>query len=184
MTTPPASASPSPHASVPVHEQLRQVAARYARGVDRLDVATMQSAYWPEAIDDHGVYVGDAMAFCERVVRTHERFDWTMHCILNHWIDVVDERTAHGEIYNVTTCASTLEGTTVIDTWWGRYLDRYERRGDEWRIIHRVCVHEGTERREVDTTMPIDAARFRQGSADRGEAFRAPRDRSWPAATS
>jgi hypothetical protein len=161
------------------HEQIRQVAARYARGVDRLDVATMRSAYWPDAIDDHGVYVGDAMAFCDRVVSTHRRFDWTMHCILNHWIDVVDDTTAHGEIYNVTYLQSTdrsdagegdvdVEWTRVLDTWWGRYLDRYECRDGEWRIAHRVCVHEATERRTLDAAMPIAAELFRQGSADRG----------------
>lgn len=168
---------------LPAHEQIRQLAARYARGVDRLDVATMRSAYWPEAIDDHGVYVGDAMTFCERVVSTHARFAWTMHCILNHWIELVDDVTAHGEIYNVTHCRSIVDALPVHDTWWGRYLDRYERRGDEWRIIHRVCVHEGTRRQHVDETMPIDAALFQQGSADRGDRFPATRPADWPART-
>jgi hypothetical protein len=31
------------------HDQIRQVAARYARGVDRLDGDLMKSAYWPDA---------------------------------------------------------------------------------------------------------------------------------------
>ena len=150
------------------HDQIRQVAARYSRGVDRLDLATMQSAYWPDAIDDHGVYVGDAMAFCERVVASHARFESTMHCVMNHWIEVVDDVVAHGEVYNVTYLRSIVDGTPVLDTWWGRYVDRYECRAGEWRIIHRVCVHEGTERREVTDVMPIDAARFRQGHEDRG----------------
>jgi len=39
------------------HDAIRQVAARYARGVDRLDGDLMKSAYWPEATDDHGVFV-------------------------------------------------------------------------------------------------------------------------------
>jgi SnoaL-like domain len=154
--------------SLTAHDQIRQVAARYSRGVDRLDLATMQSAYWPDAIDDHGVYVGDAMVFCERVVSSHARFESTMHCVLNHWIDVIDDGAAHGEVYNVTYLRSIVDGTPVLDTWWGRYVDRYECRGGEWRIIHRVCVHEATERRDVTTTMPIDSAAFRQGHEDRG----------------
>lgn len=180
ISTSTGSAAPTGNA-LPPHEQIRQVAARYARGVDRLDVATMQSAYWPGAIDDHGVFIGDAMAFCERVVTTHARFEWTMHCILNHWIELADDTTAHGEIYNVTHCRSIVDGEPVHDTWWGRYLDRYERRGDEWRIIHRVCVHEGTQRSPVTATMPIDAALFQQGSADRGDRFPAVRPADWPA---
>jgi len=69
-------------------ETIRQAAARYSRGVDRLDVELMQSAYWPDATDDHGVYVGPAMPFCERVVSTHARYRSTMHCLLNHAIEV------------------------------------------------------------------------------------------------
>ena len=56
------------------HDAIRQVAARYARGVDRLDGDLMKSAYWPEATDDHGVFVGNAMAFCDRVIDSHQRF--------------------------------------------------------------------------------------------------------------
>lgn len=155
------------------HEQIRQVAARYAHGVDRLDEATMKSAYWPEAIDDHGVYVGNAMAFCERVIHTHERFLMTMHCNLNHRIEVTSDTAATGEIYNVTYMHSAVTGDDgverrYLDTWWGRYLDTYECRGGEWRIIHRVCVHEVTKRDEITETIPLDTALFRQGSADRG----------------
>jgi hypothetical protein len=163
-----------PDARLSAHDQIRQVAARYSRGVDRLDLATMQSAYWPEAIDDHGVFVGNAMEFCERVVSTHARFESTMHCVMNHWIAMVDDTTAHGEVYNVTYLRSIVDRTTMLDTWWGRYVDRYECRSGEWRIIHRICVHEGTERHEVTMRMPIDAAKFRQGAADRGDAFRPP----------
>lgn len=159
-------------------EQIRQVANRYCRGIDRLDLATMQSAYWPEAIDEHGVFVGNAMEFCERVVGSHARFLNTMHCIFNHTIVVADDEcTATGEIYNVTYLhRPTLgadgspdpAGGTTVDTWWGRYVDRYERRGDEWRIIHRICVHEFDRSDPITTRMPINAAAFTQGSFDRG----------------
>ena len=68
------------------HDAIRQVVARYARGVDSLDADVMKSAYWPEATDDHGVFVGNAMVFCDRVVETHKRFTGTMHCNMNHAI--------------------------------------------------------------------------------------------------
>ena len=56
--------------------------------------------------------------------------------------------------------------TGAIDTWYGRYLDHYEKRGDEWRIIHRVCVHNGTQTQHVEP-MAIATAKFRDGSFDR-----------------
>ena len=156
-------------------DQIRAVANRYCRGVDRLDSKIMKSAYWPDAIDDHGVYVGSAHAFCDRVVSSHARFLATMHCIFNHHIEFDGPDMAHGEIYNVTYLhRRDTEDTqkVFVDTWWGRYLDRYERRaapeGYAWRIAHRVCVHEWTTSSEVQTSMPIAADRFRQGSHDRG----------------
>ncbi len=167
------------------HEAIRDAAHRYSRGVDRLDADLMKSAYWPDAIDDHGVFVGNAMAFCDRVVASHGRFTATMHCILNHAITLDGEdhhgpdesdgpETAHGEVYNVTYLHRTDdEGQRWLDTWWGRYLDRYERRelpggGEDWRIAQRTCVHEWTRSERVEAAMPITADQFRQGSVDRG----------------
>jgi hypothetical protein len=151
-------------------EAIRQAVARYARGVDRLDVALMQSAYWPDAIDDHGVYVGDAMAFCERVVDSHARFASTMHCNMNHAIEIDDDGlTAQGEVYNMTFLLRVPdEGPTIVDHWMGRYLDRYECRDGDWRIAYRVCVHEWTRSSPIDEAMPIATELFRPGSADRG----------------
>ena len=158
----------SAQARADAHEQIRQIAARYSHGVDRLNEAVMKSAYWPDAIDDHGVFVGNAMEFCAMVVASHRRFDSTLHCNFNHLIEITSDTQATGEIYNVAYIRSTVNGHPVLDTWFGRYIDNYECRNGEWRIRHRVCVHEGTKRETVTETMPIDAAKFRQGSADRG----------------
>ena len=35
-------------------EACREAARRYSYGLDRLDGNVMKSAYWPEAIDEHG----------------------------------------------------------------------------------------------------------------------------------
>ena len=87
------------------------------------------------------------------------------HCIFNHHIELEDDGThARGEAYNVTYLFQ--KDADVLDTWYGRYLDRYQKRGDEWRIIQRVCVHEGSTSEPV-SAMEIDAPRFRQGAFDR-----------------
>jgi SnoaL-like domain len=149
-------------------EAIRQAALRYCRGVDRLDADLMFSAYHPDATDDHGVFVGPARDLCDRVVASHQRYDATMHCVLNHAIDFVDDIAATGEIYNVTYLRQTVQGVPRLHTWCGRYLDRYECRDGRWAIAHRVCVHEWTSTAAAGDPMPIDAAVFRQGSADRG----------------
>ena len=138
---------------------------RYARGVDRLDGECMKSAYWPDATDDHGVFVGNAWEFVDQCMTSHLPWRSTMHCIYNHQIEIDDDGVhARGEIYNVSYLFRAQ--TRELDTWFGRYLDRYEKRGDEWRIQHRVCVHEGSMTGAVEP-MPIDSASFRPGSFDR-----------------
>jgi hypothetical protein len=152
-------------------QSIKDAAHRYCRGVDRLDADEMRLAYWPDAVDDHGVFVGNAWEFVDRVVGSHGRWKATMHCILNHHIQLhPDDRRAAGEIYNVTYLFHP-DGSTM-DTWWGRYLDTYECRSTEhsdreWRIVHRVCVHESTRSYADGIPMGIAADRFRQGSFDR-----------------
>ena len=128
-------------------ESIRDVARRYCRGVDRLDIEEMKSAYWSDATDDHGTFVGNAWEFAEHCMVGHLRWRSTAHCIFNHTITLeTDGRHARGEIYNVS------------------YL--YQKRVGEWRILERVCVHEHTSSRAVDP-MLIDVDKFRQGDFDR-----------------
>ena len=146
-------------------QSIEDVACRYCRGVDRLDEAEMKSAYWPDATDDHGNFVGNAWEFVELCMSSHLKWRSTHHRIFNHVI-VLDEDGMHarGEVYNLTHLFQ--RDADVIDTWHGRYLDRYQRRGDEWRILERVCVYEGTTSEPV-SPMTIAADAFRQGSFDR-----------------
>ena len=153
-------------------EACRDAAKRYCRGLDRLDPDEMRSAYWPEATDDHGVFVGNAWEFVDRCMESHEQWTSTMHCIYNHLVELdPGGLKARGEIYNVSYlfAAGDADGERTINTWHGRYLDVYERRKGEWRILERVCVHEFT-RRDVVSPMDIQFEMFRQGEFDRGNA--------------
>lgn len=146
-------------------ELIRCAAMRYCRGVDRLDVAEMKSAYWPDATDDHGTFVGNAWEFAEHCMVGHLKWRSTNHCIFNHTIELDDDgEHARGEIYNVTYLLQ--KDADILDTWHGRYLDIYEKRDGEWRILERVCVHEYTKT-EAISPMDIDSGKFRQGEFDR-----------------
>ncbi|GIR37210.1 MAG: hypothetical protein CM15mP49_25950 [Actinomycetota bacterium] len=71
--------------------------------MDRLDPDVMKSAYWPEATDDHGNFVGNAHEFVEYCMKAHLRWKWTMHSIYNHQIELDDDGiNARGEIYNIS----------------------------------------------------------------------------------
>lgn len=118
-------------------EEIRQVAYRYCRGLDRLDVATMQGAYHSDATDDHGTFVGNAWEFCRLAVDSHRRFDATLHGVLNHTIEVDNADLARGELYVLAQILRTADnGTKVVDSWTGRYADSYTRRQGKWAIQH------------------------------------------------
>jgi len=151
-------------------EDIRDVAKRYCHGVDRLDGGWMKSAYWPDATDDHGVFVGNAHEFVDMCMESHKRWSFTLHTIYNHQIELdPDGVHATGEIYNLTYLKRVDNGR--LETWYGRYLDQYEKRGDAWRILHRVCVHEGSSSTDAPP-MDLEAAKFRQGYFDRPSSGR------------
>lgn len=156
---------PTPDQLVDI-EACRETARRYCRGLDRLDPDEMRSAYWPNAVDEHGAFNGNAWKFVDICMTGHDAYSSTMHTIFNHTVVLDDGEHARGELYNVTWLRR-VDGD-VLDVWFGRYLDRYERRGDEWRIVHRVCVHEHDMSVDASTPMPMPTGRFVQGSFDRG----------------
>jgi len=152
-------------------QQIRDATFRYCRGVDRLDEELMKSAYWPEAVDHHGNFVGNAHEFSAYCMPAHRRWRWTMHSVYNHTIELDDDGIhGRGELYNITSMARADTG--AIDTWYGRYLDAYEKRGDEWRIIDRVCVHHGTQTVTDPVPMEITTTTFRQNDFDRPSSGR------------
>jgi hypothetical protein len=147
-------------------EACREASRRYSSGVDRLDLDVMRSAYWPDGTDDHGVFVGNAWEFCERVVGSHGVWEWTMHTTSNHRVEIEpDGDHARGEALSIAYLFH--RDARRLSTFYGRYLDAYERRSGEWRIRHRVCVHHGSTVVDVPDAMAIDVERFRQGSFDR-----------------
>ena len=82
----------------------------------------MKSAYWPEATDDHGVYVGNALPFVEMCMVSHLRWRSTSHCIFNHHIELdADGSHARGEIYNVTYLFQ--KNADVLDTLAAAYAE-------------------------------------------------------------
>jgi hypothetical protein len=113
---------------------------RYCRGVDRADRELLASVYHPDAIDDHGDYVGPASGFIDWVLAFQERrILRSQHMITNHLCDL-DGDVAHAESYFLTR--NLLNAEPFHTTSSGRYVDRFEKRGGRWAIAARVCLVE------------------------------------------
>jgi hypothetical protein len=141
----------------------------YCRGVDRGDAALVASVYHPDGIDDHGSFKGLGAAFAEYVTRRlAERYEATMHTIANSAIEFRGPDIAHVESH---VCArhrrSEGEGV-ILETFGGRYVDRFERRDGEWRIAHRLMVHEWDKAERVEPAFP--PGRYIAGSRGRDDA--------------
>lgn len=136
------------------------VLTRYSRALDRADVELMKSVYWPDGVDEHGVFSGNAAEFAEFIIREIQNwFEVTMHGLMN----------VHMEIEGDVACTETylfayhkvradkaddifgsrymqMLGGQGLDPghhhfyFGGRYLDRFERRNGEWRIFRRQVV--------------------------------------------
>jgi len=107
---------------------------RFSRGMDRFDRELFLSAFHSDAIIDAGPFVGGPEQLYEWASDLHERGQSsTQHDLLNHSCEI-DGHTAHTETYYLFT-GRNRDGTNWIAG--GRYVDRLERRGGEWRIALR-----------------------------------------------
>jgi hypothetical protein len=122
-------------------ENIRDCMMRYAQGIDRCDLPLIRSAYWPGAHDRHGDFDGPAEEFYDWVMPIlTEKMARTQHLLANIRIEFLDEKTAKVETYcqNFHSIKSDPHDYDLIQG--GRYLDKFEKRGDDWRVIDRVVM--------------------------------------------
>jgi hypothetical protein len=120
-------------------EAIRECLYRYARGVDRLDADMVRSAYWPDAIDTHLDFKGNAEEFIAWAFPRMQTMDQTMHMIGNVLMTIRGNRAdVESYFYGYHRVAVEDRRLDVIGS--GRYLDRFERREDEWRIAERLVM--------------------------------------------
>lgn len=132
--------------------EIQDVLFRYARAVDRLDYDAITACYFPDAVDNHGGYVGTVDGLVEDIRRRHRTIDSSQHFISNVLVEFVDEDVAHVESYCLcylrqqAAPGSRTHELAVIRC---RYVDRFERRDGRWAIADRVVVFDESQVLEV-----------------------------------
>lgn len=123
-------------------DQIRDLAMLYCRAADRGDVSLFEELYHPGALDEHGSNTSHtAREFIDSIPAMRPRMDELQHNVTNHII-TVDGDNAHGEVYVLAYHRFMEQGQPALLVMGGRYLDRYERREETWRIAHRKCVED------------------------------------------
>ena len=120
---------------------------RFARAVDRQDWKGAREAYHDGAFDDHGFFKGPPDALLAHVATLHAQQDHSMHFNTNVLIEFQSRERAFVETYvlvlqryrpgapNVPAGSQGLRNLASA-----RYLDRFEKRNGEWRVVHRTLV--------------------------------------------
>ena len=121
---------------------------RYARGADRRDIDLMRSVYHADATDVRGEG-NSAAALLDTLADLLAKYERTMHCLGNIEIEL------HGDTATVQSYVRALHlltddsGQRITIERNGRFLDRFERRGGEWRIAARGRASNWNEQRTI-----------------------------------
>jgi len=128
---------------------------RYTRGLDRHDEALIRDSYWPDAAVTYGVLrpVSELVPWANE---THAKRAGHQHHVTGLILDVEGD-VAHEEGYILfsadlirDTGADTrgaptpgrLKAGTLATLGTGRYVNRYERRNGQWKMIVHEYVHD------------------------------------------
>lgn len=148
-------------------QEIERVLYTYCRGVDRQDVEVLKSVYHPDAVDEHGYFVGNAHEFAEHVIaRMAVNTTYGQHQVTNVLIEVDGDRAISessywgfhkvpsgwdslssffGEDYARRAKEAGTLGLVHEYVCGGRYLDNFERRDGVWRIAHRRITNEWSQ---------------------------------------
>jgi len=114
----------------------------YARGVDRSDADLLAEAFWEDGQVVGELYSGGVAEFIAFSVSGGlKNWDRMMHMITNAIIRIEGDRAVAESYfygYHVGNAGSP-SGDLIIS---GRYLDRFEKRDDEWRISEKTILFE------------------------------------------
>lgn len=123
-------------------QQIHDALLRYGMGLDRLDEELVASVYHDDGIDDHGGSPKTGREFAHWVIGfLRDGFNSTSHIIANALISV-DGDVAYSQTYYFAWqrfARQDREYDLVIS---GRYIDRFERRSDLWKIAHRFRLQD------------------------------------------
>ena len=148
-------------------EAIRDCLLRYCRGIDRCDEEALRSAYWPDATDRHGAYQGPAAGFIDRALTKLQSASRMVHMLGNVLIDLHGD-VAAAESYFIAFQENTADDGSARETLLcGRYVDRMERRGAEWRIAARTVTYDWLRSTPLPDGLAADTFGVRQPTGGR-----------------
>lgn len=124
--------------------EVRELLARYSRGVDRADWDLLRSCFSDDAELDYGQVKGSPDEFIEFARSGLAAMTALLHKQGQSWLRI-DGATGVGETYVTAYHRMPAAGDGSQDLIVGaRYVDRFARRDDRWLIVRRTMVYDWT----------------------------------------
>ncbi|MBL0915304.1 MAG: nuclear transport factor 2 family protein, partial [Sphingopyxis sp.] len=119
----------------------------YCPGIGRPDEAMPRSACWPGGTGDHGASKGTTDGFIDWAMQTLPLIERGIHQLHNILIELRGDEAVVESYFTALQRQPGGEGALVELMMHGRYVDRFEKRGQEWRVADRVVVFDWIEER-------------------------------------
>lgn len=170
--------------------KLRQLAARaeitdqvhrYCRAIDRCDPDLLKTVFHADAIIDHGAFKAPAAVFCENTIPFIQKLEITTHHLSNVLVDFESENKAVVE--SCWTAFHRIAAGVELPAIFadhdpareedllvgGRYIDRFEDRGEGWKIAGRIGLHDWhawapSDKRNFPSIIPAETVGLRDES--------------------
>ncbi|HTJ64415.1 MAG TPA: nuclear transport factor 2 family protein [Alphaproteobacteria bacterium] len=152
--------------------EITDILYRWCRAADRRDWNAVRKVFHPDAIDNHGPFVGGVEELIAWMAERHRTIPFSMHLVSNILIEFATADSALAETYIFAKLRYSAEGkaalavftgsaeggsATATDSFsWARYIDRFERRKGEWRIARRTVAFDSS----LTADVPADAPAF------------------------
>ena len=125
-------------------EKIRECIALLARGEDRRDADLIGASFWPDSTVDFGIFQGSFDEYLAWVVPGSPAIPVTQHVLGQSVIQLQGAETlveTHVTAYHRINMGEE-ERDVVLG---GRYLDRLEKRGGDWRIAKRTMLYDWSQ---------------------------------------
>lgn len=125
-------------------QDIYEVVMRYCRGIDRLDMDLVRSAYHSDGIDNHTGFSGPIADFIAWVEQPLRRLSGTMHIIGNHLAEIEGDRAVVESYGTAVHWGEPVDDPRRNFTTGFRYVDHMAKRDGRWGIVERWAVREWT----------------------------------------
>jgi hypothetical protein len=129
---------------------------RYCRSMDRMDKNLFRRTFHPDMVaqytPDHTV--NSAEEFMDWMWAYHRNYHNHSHQVSNILIELHGDRAGSESYVHARLTRRLGSGRFELMTVMGRYIDRWERRNDQWKIAHRRYLHDIMDIREIDDLIP------------------------------